>query len=137
MVSVLTVTLGVSIVSLLSLLVIKRREMKTGRVMFATLRPSLRRFFHTILVVVEHVIPGLVKHVVHGILRFMRGGVQRMIARAILFFEMTLERVLHRVRTTSTAPQGSGEVSNFLREVAAHKRALLKRAPSKRAIFEE
>jgi len=137
MVSVLTVTLGVSIVGLLSLLVIKRREMKTGRVMFARIRPRMRRFFHTILVVVEHVIPGLVKHVVYGVLRFMRGGVQRLIARAILLFEFTLERVLHRVRSTSTAPQGSGEVSNFLREVAAHKRALLKRAPSKRTIFEE
>ncbi|MBP9711392.1 MAG: hypothetical protein KBD50_04020 [Candidatus Pacebacteria bacterium] len=137
MVSVLTVTLGVSIVGLFSLLALKRREMRTGRVAFRGLRPRLRRFFHIILVVIEHVIPGLVKHLVHGILRFMRGGVQRVIARAILMFELTLERVLHRVRSTSTAPQGSGEVSNFLQEVAAHKRALLKRAPSKRAIFEE
>lgn len=137
MVSVLTVTLGVSIAGLLSLLVIKRREMKTGRVMLAGVRPRLRRFFHTILVVVEHVIPGLIRHLVRGILRFMRGGVQRVIARGILVFEQMLERVLHTVRTTSAPPQGSGEVSNFLREVAAHKRAILKRAPSKRAIFEE
>jgi hypothetical protein len=137
MAGALTITLGISIVGLLSLLVLKRREMKTDRVIFARARPKLRRFFHTILVVVEHVIPGLVRYVWHTILRFMRGGVQRIIARAILMFEVTLERVLHRVRSTSTAPQGSGEVSNFLREVAAHKRDLLKRAPSKRAIFEE
>jgi hypothetical protein len=137
MAGALTIALGVSILGLLSLLTLKRIEMRTGKVVFAGLRPGLRRFFHIILVVVEHVIPGVIKHVWRAILRFMRGGAQRMIARAILMFEMTLERVLHTVRTTSTAPQGHGEVSNFLREVAAHKRALLKRAPSKRAIFEE
>lgn len=137
MAGALSITLGISIVGLMSLLILKRREMKTGRVVFARLRPRLRRFFHVILVVVEHVIPGIIKHVWHSFLRFIRGGAQRLIARAILFFEVTLERVLHSIRATSSAPQGSGEVSNFLREVAAHKRALLKRAPSKRAIFEE
>src|SRR3989344_5890430 len=137
MTGVLTIMLGVSIAGLLSLLALKRREMKSGRVIFGSVRPGLRKFFHTILVFVEQVIPVFFKHVLHNAFRLMRGGLERLIARAILMFEYTLEHVLHRVRQTSKPPQGSGEVSNFLREVAAHKRALLKRAPSKRAIFEE
>jgi hypothetical protein len=137
MTGVLTIILGVSIAGLLSLLALKRREMKSGRVIFGSVRPGLRKFFHTILVFVEQVIPAFSKRVLHNAFRLMRGGLERVIARAILMFEYMLEHVLHRVRQTSHPPQGSGEVSNFLREVAAHKRALLKRAPSKRAIFEE
>lgn len=137
MVLVLTSTLGVSIAGLLLLLMLKRREMKTGRILFSRVRPGPRKFFHTLLIVVEHVIPGLIKSKARSVFYFVREGVQRIIARTILLFEFMLERVLHTVRATSTAPQGSGEVSTFLREVAAHKRALLKRAPSKRAIFEE
>lgn len=137
MASVLTIMLGVSIAALMVLLILKRREMRTGRIMFASSRPTLRRASHTILVIVEQVVPSIAKHTAGKSVRFVRESTHRFVARAILMFETTLERVLHTVRTTSQPMQGGGEVSNFLREVAAHKRAILKRAPSKRAIFED
>ncbi len=137
MAGALTVTLGVSIFGLLMLLVLKRYEVRTGRVMFKGLRPKTNRFFHSILVFIEQVIPSMTHAVVRGFLRLMRGALQRIVARAILMFEYTLEHVLHRVRQTSQPPPGQGEVSTFLREVAAHKRKLLKRSPKNRAIFEE
>ena len=137
MLSVLTTTLGVSIVMMVLLLVVKRYEMKRHRVVFHRLRPRVNRFFQGILVFVEHILPGAGKNLVHRFVRGVRGVVERLVARAILVFEFTLEHVLHTVRQKSQVKEGGGEVSLFLREVAAHKQKLLKRARSQRAIFEE
>ena len=66
MIGVFTIMLGVSIVGLTLLLVLKRREMRTGRVMARGLRPSLNRFFHNVFVVFEQALPALTRRLVHS-----------------------------------------------------------------------
>lgn len=132
-----TVTLGISIVGLLSLFILKRYEMRGNRVMLAPMRPGINGFFHSILVFFEYRIPSFLKNLMRSFSAIVRRAFHRLVARAMLLFEYTLEHVLHTVRKKSEAPQGQGEVSMFLQEVAAHKKSLLKRSAAKRAIFDD
>ena len=104
--------------------------------MLGGLRPMVGRFFHRMLMVIERGIPGFTTRVVAGTLRTVRSRTQSTIARAILFFELYLERTLHVVRQKSERPR-EGVASQFLLEVAAHKQKLLRRAPRNRMIFED
>ncbi len=131
-----SVTLAVSVVALVMLIVLKRYEMATGHMILGGLRPTIDRFFHPVLAVVEKGLPRMVGTLVMRTFRSVRTHTQRMLARAILLCEHYLERVLHLVRSTAHVPRGEA-ASQFLQEVAAHKQKLLKKSAKKRAIFEE
>lgn len=133
-----SLTLIISITGLVSLLMLKHYELTSGRrIALGGLRIRLERFFHSALMVIERGIPGLVGKVATVVVRLFRSRIQRILARAILLFENYLERTLHIVRQKSQPPRGEGAASEFLQEVAAHKQKLLRRAPSKRAIFDD
>ncbi|MDP4020623.1 MAG: hypothetical protein Q8P58_01080 [Candidatus Adlerbacteria bacterium] len=129
-----SLTLAVSIVGLVTLLVLKRYEMSTSRVVLWRLRPALGHFFHRMLVFVERGLPSAVRTFILGT---VRKHVRTFAAHAMVFFEHNLERMLHLVRQKSQEPRGEGVTSQFLQEVAAHKQKLLRRAPSKRMILDE
>ena len=121
-----SITLAISIVGLLTLLILKHYEMTTGRVVLGGLRPKIGRG-----------VPGMAHMLTARAVRAARERAQQALARAILFFEYNLERVLHLVRQKSQVSKGEGAASQFLQEVAAHKQKLLRRSPSKRVIFDE
>jgi len=137
MAGVFSITLGTSIVGMSLLLILKHMELKTGRVLLGSARPAIGRFFHAGLVWLEHILPALLRQALFSAGRTLRAWVRETIARGIVFFERALEFVLLTVREKTRAPKGTGEVSSFLREVADHKKKLLKRSPSERVILDE
>jgi hypothetical protein len=132
-----SITLAISIVGLVLLLVLKRYEMTTGRVVMGGLRPWVGSFFHHALHFVERGMPALMRSLMGKMLGATRTQARRGFARAILLFEYNLERVLHVVRQKSQARPREGVASEFLQEVAAHKQKLLRRTPKNRVIFED
>lgn len=133
-----SLTLAVSLVGLIILIALKSYELSTGRVFLGGLRPKIGNFFHRVLLIIERGVPGLAHVLTRRALHAGRVRVSGMFARAILFFEKHLENILHVVRQKSQAPRsGNGATSQFLQEVAAHKQKLLKRAPSRRMIFDD
>ncbi|MBI2005133.1 hypothetical protein HYS79_03215, partial [Patescibacteria group bacterium] len=128
MAGVFSITLGTSIVGMALLLILKHLELKTGRVLLGSARPAVGRFFNAGLVWLEYILPALLRQALFRAGRALRTWVREVIARGIVFFERILEAVLFTVREKTRAPKGAGEVSAFLREVADHKKKLLKRA---------
>ena len=137
MVTFLTVTLAVSFVALMSLLILKRFELATGRRVFARLRPRHGGFIYRIFFFIERTLPAIIRYFLVMSFRFVRGGFHRLIAWIVLHVERSLERILHTVRERTTPTRSSGEASSFLRAVADHKRTLLHSSAGKRAIFDE
>ncbi|HVV39036.1 MAG TPA: hypothetical protein VHD31_01795 [Candidatus Paceibacterota bacterium] len=132
-----TITLLISSLGLLSLLLLKSYEMRTGRLFMASMRPGVQRLMHATVLFVEYILPGLARRGVRGIWLSVEGVVKQALARAILFFENALENMLTFVRELMQPPRGGGQASQFLREVAEHKKKLLERPVAKRAIFDE
>ena len=121
-------TLGISIVGITGLLLFKRIELTTGRVVFGPLRSRVGIFFHQGLQWTEQVLPELARAWVRQGVDLCYHMAREGIARGILLLEQGLERVLHLIRRTTEQPQrGSGEVSAFLREVADYKKKILRR----------
>lgn len=129
---VLISTLGFSIVGVVTLLVLKRYETVTGRVVLGQARPKVGAFFHTTLVWVESALPSFFAQAIHGGIAQVKKVIHRVVARSIFTLERALERVLRLLHYTTHPPRtGSGEASVFLREIAEHKKKLLTR-PSAR-----
>jgi len=137
MAALFSLTLSISIAGLLVLLILKRYEMKTGHVMFGGLRPVIGRFFHQVVLLVERGVPTMVSTLLWRIARAVYRRAGRVYAYLVVFFEYVLERTLYNVRQQSQTPRSEGGASHFLQEVAAHKQRLLRRAPSKRVIFDD
>lgn len=120
-----TVTLVISIVGMTAILWLKRYELASGRVLFASTRPRLRTFFRQTLFWFERVLPGLLSHEVRRLWNLARSAARAGLARAILLIERWLEEGLRALRQlTAHAPHAKGEASPFLREVAEHKKKL-------------
>ena len=121
-------TLGISVVGMTGLLVFKRIELTTGRVVFERLRSRVGSVFHQGLQWTEQVLPELARGWIQHAIALCRRLAQEGIARGVLLLEQGLERILHLIRRTTEQPQrGSGEVSAFLREVADYKKKILRR----------
>ncbi len=125
MVLFFTVLLAISIVGLVSLLAIKRWELRTGNMLLAGARPHVSEVSHRVLVWIERVLPhlltGLVRRTVsQGSVLIHRGA-----AHSLLWAEQTLERVLANLRGVTERPRSNKEASAFLREIAEHKRQLV------------
>jgi len=137
MAGVFLITLGASILGMALLLVLKHMELETGRVLLGSARPAVGRFFHAGMVWLEHILPALLRQALFSAGRALRAWVREVIVRGIVFFERMLELTLTTVREKTRAPKGTGQVSAFLREIADHKKKLLKRSPSERVILDE
>lgn len=118
--------LFISIVGLVSLVCIKRWEMRTGRMLFAGARPSVGAAAHVFLTWVEGVLPSLIAMRTRQTFHALRIWLQRSVARGLLAAEQWLEGVLDSIRGVTEHPQSNKEASAFLREVAEHKRTLLR-----------
>lgn len=130
---VFTITLSVSILGLLAILLIKRYEIRSGRKFMSRVRPGV----DSAAVFIVEGVPSLMHQGRHHALSAARQWAGAALMRAVFVFENGLERLLHKVREKTRAPREPGEASPFLREVADHKRELLKRAQSERVIVEE
>ena len=123
--------LGISIIGLILLITIKRWELRTGNVLFGSVRPRADVFFRNVLLWVCRILPRLVKIYTMRAARTGLAYAHRGSAWALLEAERKLEQWLAFLRH-STDPRrlstsGLSEASSaFLREVAEHKRKLLK-----------
>ncbi|HWB33861.1 MAG TPA: hypothetical protein VG753_00855 [Candidatus Paceibacterota bacterium] len=132
-----TITLAVSLLGLILMLAVKRREMRTGRVIFARLRPKHGGLLHSVVYFFERTLPVTIKYLVFRASEGVGAIIKRTFARAILLFEYALEHMLVFIRDLTRPPQKGGPASPFLQEVADHKRELMKGSQEDHAIFEE
>ena len=137
MVLLFTITLYTSIVGLMTLLLLKRFELTSGKTLFMSVRPRVNGFFHNALFFVEYVVPAIIRHLVKRLWHLLRTQAKLLLARAVVSFEQKLEHMLHLVREKTEAPKSGGQASAFLREVAEHKKSLQKRTKKERVIVEE
>ncbi len=137
MVTVLTATLIVSTMGCVGLLLLKRFELATNRVVFARLRPKQGGVVNRTGVFIERVLPLIIRYFFVSFGRFVRRQFRRLLAWVTLHVEKTLERVLHTVRERSRPRRDRGEASSFLRAVADHKRTVLHQPGIERAIAED
>jgi hypothetical protein len=124
-------TLSISIVGLVLLLWVKRWELRTGRVVFAGVRPHVAELSHSTLVWFERVLPHLAQVYARRTARAAEDMLHHGAARGLLAAEHGLERVLQSLRGVTEQPRANREASVFLREVAEHKRKLLHRKKAK------
>jgi hypothetical protein len=132
-----SITLAVSVVGLLSILLLKRYELSTGKMVLGKARPKVSRVSHDVVLTVEYILPSLVVRIIKRSIELVKDWLKQVVARAIFLFERMLEVLLHTVREKTRPPRGAGEASAFLREVADHKRELLKRSRDERFIADE
>ena len=112
-----------SISGMLLMLLIKRWELATGKVVFARARPRVARAVHTSAFVAGTVAPLVARHWGEYTLELAKLLLHRAVAWTVLHTEHVLERVLYVIKH-STTPKRRGEASEFLREVAEHKKHL-------------
>lgn len=131
-----TVTLAVSIVGMITLLMLKRYELSSGRVLLGSARPAVGNFFHRGLSWFEYVLPGLLRVGVRRLYNTVRRLLHVWLAWVVVKVEQGLEYALHRVRHTTVVPKHAKETSAFLRQVAEHKKKL-QDEPQKSIVIEE
>ncbi len=119
-------TLLISVCGLVTLFGVKYWELRTGGVIFAGLRQKMGWYFSTIALWGERIIPALARIYGRRAWRSMQGYVHQTIARIVVVAEYWLERTLHQLRRTTEVRYAPGEASPFLREVAEHKRKLIR-----------
>ncbi len=135
MVILFATLLSVSILGLTGLIGVRRYELVSGRVIFANVRPTLGAWAGALLHFLERVAPSTVRYFAMRLYARVSELVHRYTAWAVLHAERLLEQTLQVLRHT-TAKEGGGEASAFLREVAEHKEQL-KKGTQERAIYEE
>lgn len=137
MVTFLTTVLCVAIVGLVSLLAVKRWELQSGRLLLSGIRPKAGYALGQGLHFVERGLPTFVRNLAVRGYATSRVLFHRLVAWSVLHAERALEKTLQVLRHTTTV-RAEGEASPFLREVAEHKKSLLKGSGKKRgAIYEE
>lgn len=136
MVIFFTTLLAVSLVGLMGLIGVRRYELVNNRVIFANIRPRVGAWLGAGVHFFERVAPTFVRHLAAKAYRHSSELVHRGTAWAVIHTEALLERTLQVLRHT-TAKEGGGEASAFLREVAEHKKQLQERSGERGAIYEE
>mgnify|MGYP000178302651 CR=1 FL=1 len=124
MVLFFTTTLIISIAGMSALMMLKQIEISTGVIILARIRPQVNRFFHAILLVIERSLPALVREAIVAVLKRLRGALQKMLAHGILWFETTLQNLLHLLREKTHPQHHRGEASAFLKEVGEYKKQI-------------
>ncbi len=131
------VLLCISVLGLVSLVAIKRWEMNSGRVVMSSVRPTAGALFGSGLHFVERKVPGIVRNAVQRAFVLTKVLSHRLTALVVLHTERGLERTLETIKHKTGAPAQKGQASEFLREVAQHKKALQDGSAEERAIYEE
>ena len=131
--------LGVSVVGMGTVLALKRYELASGAVFFSAIRPRASDFFARLSAWLTKHLPAAAQHAARRGLERAQASVHRNIAKAIIATEFGLEKALRTVKDKTAAGRIPGEASPFLREVAEHKKKLLRRPRTRaiRAIIEE
>ena len=131
MVIFLTSVLILSSAAMVALLWAKHWELSTGRVLFGGVRPSIGEVSHKALVMIEQHAPAFIRSRAAALIGWLRTGARVAVARLWAATEQVLERVLHSLRNamshTHHEANARGSASTFLREVAEHKRRLMRR----------
>lgn len=122
---------------MISLLVLKRYELSSGRVLLGSARPAVGNFFYRGLSWLEYVLPGLVRVGVRALYATARRVWHAWAARLIVTVEQWLERALSRVRRSTAGPRPGHQSSAFLRQVAEHKKKLQDDNPDRGTVIEE
>ena len=119
-------TLCISILGLSVLIGVKHWELSNGAMLGGIVRERANRLSHVVLLWVESIIPTLIR--IYG-KRIWRGTLSLLYHAAALLVVRTeelLDRTLRSLRHSTDARRGMGEASAFLREVAEHKKKLLR-----------
>jgi hypothetical protein len=124
----LTIVLLISCAGMALILLLKQRELRTGRMFFAGARPALSGFFSRMLVI-ERALPSIAGGVSRRAGSSVRAGFHALAAWIVLHLERVLEKALHVIRYKTSAPEAQGEASPFLREVAEYKKKLQEEKP--------
>ena len=131
MVIFLTSVLILSSIAMVALLWTKHWELTTGRVLFGSVRPRIGEVSHKALVVIEQHAPAFIRSRAAAFVGWLRTGARVAVARLWVATEQALERALHSLRNamshTHHEANVRGSASTFLREVAEHKRRLMRR----------
>lgn len=133
----LTSILIFSSLAMMLLLYVKHLEMRSGRLLFAKIRPHVSAASVRLTATVEQHIPVVLERALRYALHWIRVRVRDIVARILLTVEHSLEAMLDGIKHSLTPPHGaSGQASSaFLREVAEHKRKLTRvtrmRTPAK------
>ena len=127
---ILIIIFSVSSLGILALLVLKRWEIRTGGVLLGRRRKALGMFFDRVLIWVEEILPRLVRIYSKRGVAVLHTYTHWCVAHAVLYTEYLLERALFMLRRATSAPTSQTEVSAFLREVAEHKKRLLRHGRS-------
>ncbi len=126
---VFIVTLYVSLLGMFLLVAIKRWELRTGRVLGARMRPLVSRVSKVLHGWADGVLPGVVRITLKRFALFVRDVLRGGVARLVLWFEWKLETLLRSVRSRTTPIRhGGAPASSFLREVAEHKKMLMRQS---------
>ncbi len=124
MVFFFTITLIISIAGMSALMVLKQIELSTGVIILARVRPQVNRFFHAVLLIIERSIPALAREAIVAVLKRLRAALQKGLAHGILWFETTLQNLLHQLREKTHPQHHRGEASAFLKEVGEYKKQI-------------
>lgn len=123
---------------MISLLMLKRYELSSGRVFLGSARPAVGNFFHRGLSWIEYILPGLVRVGVRTMYNTARRVWQVWAGRLAVRVEQDLERALKRVRRSTAGPRPGGyQSSAFLRQVTEHKKKLQDDNPDRGTVIEE
>jgi hypothetical protein len=129
-------TLCISALALITLLGVKRYELRTGRVAFARIRPRAQRLIQNVILLVQYMLPFLARRSLFALTRGFRLAVGHFVALGVLYVENALRQMLVAIHNILQPKTHVGPASSFLQEVAEHKRKLLRKPVEKRAIFE-
>ena len=134
MLFLLTVVLFASSVGMFLLLYAKHWELTTGKLIFASARPSLSRVSSRVLMALERHMPLMLRNASRSIGLWLRTRARDALARALLSVEHSLESLLHHLKhSLSPAKGAAGAASSaFLREVAEQKHRLTRVARVRR-----
>lgn len=122
---------------MISLLVLKRYELNSGRVFLGSARPAVGNFFHHTLSWFEYVLPGLMRVGARTLYLTARRVLHAWGARLVVRLEQWLERALKSVRRTTAVPRQGKQSSAFLRQVAEHKKKLQEDLPDRSTVVED
>ncbi len=128
MTQIVIIALYISITAMALLVLIKRWEVRSGKMIASPIRPATAKVAHATVVWLGGVLPGTVRVSVREFFHIFRDIGRLMTARVVLWLEYRLEKTLDFVRLRTTPSRHGGEpVSVFLREVAEYKKMLSRR----------
>jgi len=136
MVLFLIILLYGSIVGMILLVVLKSIELKRDRLFFSSARPMMTHVSYRIIEWVAS-LPVTARRLMVRTGYVGTSIAKHAVANGMLWIEHRLERVLERLRHTTTDGNADSTTSPFLREVAEHKKMLMRRRIRDREKTEE